>query len=718
MVFGKLLAFKRKEQRLLFYSITALGVSHVITQIILLREFASIFYGNEIVFGLILANWMLLSGLGAFVGKYVEKVKDKTRLLLVSQILIAMLPIGMIFMIRYLRGFMFLPGLMIDITQIFLISFTLLLPYCFISGLLLVVACCIFSKELGGIGKVYFFDNIGDILGGILFSFIFIYLFNSFQSVLIVSILNLAVALLVAVFFKRKFAGFSILLLLVVSSAFLIVFDLNKMSTTFMFRGQNLLFQKDSPFGNLVVTELGGQLNFFENGLPLFTTENTIANEETVHYAMVQHEDPNKVLLISGGVAGTLNEILKYGAEIDYVELDLTVIEAGRKFTTSLDNKNINTIVMDGRLYVKTTDKKYDVAIIDLADPVTAQLNRFYTVEFFEELKSVLNADGVVSLSLGSSENYMSKEIRQLNSAIYKTLTAVFRNIIVIPGDENYFIASDRELSYDIAGMIEKRGIETEYVKGYYLSGKITEDRISAVQQSVKEEVDLNRDFVPISYYYDLLCWLSYFQFNFNLFVLLVVILFAIALYKTTPVSFSIFTTGFAATSLEVVLVVAFQILYGYVYFKIGLLVTMFFVGLALGSFYMNRTIKKRNKLDLVKIETAVLVYSVFLPIVLIFLKGLDSSGLVFLSSQIIFPLLIALLAVLVGMEFPLASKLHFKKVAGTAGHLYYSDFIGACLGALLAATFLIPILGLVNTCLIVGLLNLISGLAVFRSIR
>jgi len=44
----------------------------------------------------------------------------------------------------------------------------------------------------------------------------------------------------------------------------------------------------------------------------LFSTGNEISNEENVHYAMVQHPNPENILLISGGFSGTIAEIMKY----------------------------------------------------------------------------------------------------------------------------------------------------------------------------------------------------------------------------------------------------------------------------------------------------------------------------------------------------------------------------------------------------------------------
>ena len=72
--------------------------------------------------------------------------------------------------------------------------------------------------------------------------------------------------------------------------------------------------------------------------------------------------------------------------------------------------------------------------------------------------------------------------------------------------------------------------------------------------------------------------------------------------------------------------------------------------------------------------------------------------------------LLTLVLASMVGMEFPMATRTSFRDVAGTASRLYTADFTGACLGALLASTLLIPLLGVTVTCLLAAGLNAVSG--------
>ena len=67
-------------------------------------------------------------------------------------------------------------------------------------------------------------------------------------------------------------------------------------------------------------------------------------------------------------------------------------------------------------------------------------------------------------------------------------------------------------------------------------------------------------------------------------------------------------------------------------------------------------------------------------------------------------------LAALVGMQFPPASRLEFDGAVTGASRLYTADFVGAFLGALLASTFLIPLIGVTGVCLLTAVLNLAGG--------
>ena len=48
--------------------------------------------------------------------------------------------------------------------------------------------------------------------------------------------------------------------------------------------------------------------------------------------------------------------------------------------------------------------------------------------------------------------------------------------------------------------------------------------------------------------------------------------------------------------------------------------------------------------------------------------------------------------------------------VAPTAGRLYLADLVGACLGAMLVSTLLIPLISVTGACAVAAALNVASG--------
>ena len=70
----------------------------------------------------------------------------------------------------------------------------------------------------------------------------------------------------------------------------------------------------------------------------------------------------------------------------------------------------------------------------------------------------------------------------------------------------------------------------------------------------------------------------------------------------------------------------------------------------------------------------------------------------------------------LIGSQFPLANKIYLKNnksVTKTAGLLYASDLVGGWFGGIAGAVILLPVLGLIGTCITVGLLKVTSFIIV-----
>ncbi len=700
------------------FAITVLGISSVITQITVIREFINVFEGNEIVLGVLFSLWLLLTGLGAWLGKFITSGRVQMALLRISLYFVAFLPIFHIIIIRFLRNELFIRGELPGIGPLIIWALLLLLPYCILSGGLLTLACSVLAfsgPDDRSIGRVYFFDNIGDILGGVIFTFILVHFCNNLTA------LYLPAFLCLMGFLSLKPDGYGMGLFYSFLGIFALIplfcigwfVNLDNISLRWLYPHQKIVDHRESPYGRLVVTQSHDQISFFESGGHLFSIPNTFANEEIVHYALPQLPKVESVLLISGGMAGVVDEILKYNVgHLDYVELDPAIISAGMQHLDVRFPPEVHLHQDDGRKFIQKTDKKYDGIILDLPPPGSLQLNRFYTLEFFKEAKSVLLPGAVICFGVPGAENYISEDQARFLSTLKNTLKQIFKNVLIIPGERNIFIASDSSLSSDIASLISSRKIETVYVNENYLAGRVTPERLSFVEGSIIDNVPTNHDFRPTAFFYRMRVWLSMFQENYRIILIAVSLFFVLYFSRIGMIRRAIFSTGFTAASMEVVILLCYQILHGSVYTGIGFIIASFMFGLAVGSFMANRVISKNRVISsrsILGIEVAIVAYLVLFMIMLFWGQALLGNS--------VLAVLTVLIGALTGYEFPIAGRILFSSPWETAGSLYAADLLGASLGALVVSLFIIPVFGIYYTCslLIVFKIFIILGLLVQR---
>ena len=182
--------------KLVLVAVGGLGVSCVMTQLALMRELLGAFAGNEMVLGVVLGLWLLLMGIGAWLGRTSEKLRNPLATLAIIQMLVAVLPLAQVFLLRALRNVVFIRGAAVGVTETVGAAFVLLLPYCVVAGYALTLACAILARQQGpaGIGRAYVADSIGSIIGGILFSFVLVRSLDHIAILVCPALLNLLLA--------------------------------------------------------------------------------------------------------------------------------------------------------------------------------------------------------------------------------------------------------------------------------------------------------------------------------------------------------------------------------------------------------------------------------------------------------------------------------------------------------------------------------------------
>lgn len=718
-----------------------LGLTSMIGQIIIIRELIVIFYGNELSLGIILATWLFWVSVGsAILGRFIDRLKAKEKLLSNVQLLTSIvLPLS-IFLIRNIKSILnipagkiiaFIPMLSASFMSLSIIGIMLGFTFTLISRL----AAEKTKSAPAATGNIYLLEGLGASIGGLVYSFFLIKVLSPFQNVFIVSGLNLIISFL----FNANI--FQLLYLIGLSLTFIFNWpsELDILTRKLQFRPFEVIESTDSIYGNITVTKTGKEFSFYENGLLLFTSGDLLTSEESVHYAMLEHPSPEKILLIGGGMSGSLKEILKHQVKnVDYIELDPLIIELAEKYLGPIKDKRVNVINVDGRLFVKekSASSAYDVVILNLPDPYTAMLNRFYSIEFFREVRKILAPGGVFSFALTSSENYINPEQAYYLASIYNTLKQEFGDIKILPGDSAIFLASNKldMLTYDpdkLVERLEQRNIKTSFVREYYLPFKLSPLRIKYIEDSIKEShlAKINQDFKPIGYFYHMSLWMSLFyggksilpyieKIDLNLFIYIALGLFILffllqRLKKFSfrmPLTLSIGTTGMSEICFQIIVILAFQVLYGYVYYKIGLILTSFMIGLVLGSFLINRRLERiKNERSLyLKTQGLICLYPLILP--LAFTRPMHESIFVFL------PMIAGFLG---GFQFPLANKICLRAsgdIGKTTGLLYGIDLFGSCIGGLLAGLILIPLLGIIQTCMFLFIVNTLVLILLYSS--
>jgi spermidine synthase len=686
----------------------SLGFTALVTQIVLLREFLTVFYGNELVIGIVLTNWMILTAIGAGAGRKIAGRNITKAFPGLALLLLNIMSILIIVLLNILRNVVFQPGSQPGIYQVLFSSAVLMMPFCLLSGYLFTYLATSFSIEFktNMIHRVYGAESAGSVAGGIIVSFFLVYFLKSLQILGIFLAINIIIVLVVRQIresFRTRwiFISAGIVCLILIYGL-----DLDKIIKKQLFPNQELVYLRDTPYGNLAITRSAEQLNYYENASLIFATNDITAIEEDIHYAMVQHPQPENILLISGGLSGTIPEILKYDVKsVDYIEINPWLNKLDSELADFPDQENVKVIIKDPRIYLKENQNKYDVLIMNLPEPKTAQLNRYYTLEYFSMIKDHMLPESILSLSLPSTLNYLSDEANQLNSVIYNTLSEVFKYILIVPGNRNYLLASDIPPDIDIPRLIEEKGINTVYVNQYYLDAVSLKDRSDLIMQQLDPDASVNKDFKPVCYLRHLKYWMSQFNINYWISLGLVLLIFLVSVILLKPLIFGIYAGGFAGSSIELLLILTFQILYGYVYLYTGIIITVFMGGLALGALYREKIIRTSIN-SFMFLQLIIIIYASLLPLVIMLLNRFLIPGILLHS---IFILLTLIISVVTGMQFSLGSAILKDQVTVRAARLYSSDLLGSAFGALLFSVLMMPLLGITVSLLLVASLNLIS---------
>lgn len=165
-------------------------------------------------------------------------------------------------------------------------------------------------------------------------------------------------------------------------------------------------------------------------------TQSTEVDEFVYHEALVQpcmiaHPGPRVVFVAGGGEGATIREVLRHRSveKVVMVDIDREVVEVCKKYLPnhhqgSFDDPRLELIHDDALKYLEETPQRFDVAIIDVPDPLEAgPAYLLFTQEFYRLLQSRLTERGLMVAQSGPTGPAFTE---QCFSAVANTVGSVF----------------------------------------------------------------------------------------------------------------------------------------------------------------------------------------------------------------------------------------------------------------------------------------------------
>jgi spermidine synthase len=165
-----------------------------------------------------------------------------------------------------------------------------------------------------------------------------------------------------------------------------------------------VLFDSRTEHQHLVVAESArfGRMFTLDGVTQLTIADEFVYHEMLAHVPILAHGNARAIGIVGGGDGGLVEEVLKHPAveSVTIAELDAGVIDFARAYLPDLsrgafDDPRVEIVLGDGADFVATTDRRFDVIVVDSTDPIGPGAALF-TPAFYGNCKRALKPGGVL----------------------------------------------------------------------------------------------------------------------------------------------------------------------------------------------------------------------------------------------------------------------------------------------------------------------------------
>lgn len=717
------------------FAVFSIGFFAIASQTLLFREFISAFESNDIAVGVFFGSWFLWISLAAWIsvkfGNYFAKFADWTPLIILSYLPAFIIQYLLILNIRKCAG--------VEVYELFPIwkmifwSLAANAPLSFVTGFVFPMACKWF-REAGKlpVADVYVFESLGSFAGGLAVTLMLVAGFNTF-------LVFLVTALILASSFcflkSRNYVGMVLPLILVFCIAFRIDVKLiesvrllkwTKMLPAEAYEGAFQTAQAEYLYGSC-----NGQWTVCREGSACETMPDPENAWKIIAVHLAQNPRAEKILVIGSGM-NLCRELLRIPqiTELTWTHYDNGYVSELNKYVPEklrIADRRFHPLEKgDIRGLLAKRKNHYDIVIVNVPDVTSSILNRYFTMEFNELVKSSISANGLLGIRLGGGENVIGPELAFIGASALTTLGKTFPHVEIVPGDTSWLLVS---ASPDLTGdpeILVRRFSSIKKASAFFppegLMSLYIPDRAEMALEKYKSvkvpgTTLLNTDANPPAYLFGLLLSARQSGAGLTNFVEkllgkgvffpavplgLFLLLLAVYVFRNRGERriqgrilslWVIFGAGFVSMGTVIVLMYLFQTCLGSLYLNVGVVSAVFMLGLSLGAALAGHLFERA------KIESGLLLdLSVTLHVTVLFL-------ILYLRmsewTYAYFIMAFAFSGICSGLYFPAAAfflRESGRDELGAGGMLETSDHLGAALGAFICGVLIIPVWGASGT--------------------
>jgi len=491
----------RSERTLLLGLTLIVAFCSIVYELIYSEMLRVLFGGTVLRYSVTIGLYLFSLGIGAFLYNYVDD--DATNFFRIEVLLAVVGPLGLSAMILLNS----VPSIRFPQkeTVVLIASHLPILAVGILSGLEIPFLSAMVTSERSSFSEVLGVDYFGSLVGTIVYALVLYPALGLVTSIFVLGLLNAVAALAFSLKFTRSSKALLVVGLLVtgVYAGVLVNSQQVEDELTRMYVEGSIESEYPQGTASVTVTEqfttkyqdaiiyersvegLPGRDTCLRLDMAIQLCDRWVESyhEGLVDVPMTQFEagPETRVLLVGGGDWIAVNHLREYNVTVDQVDIDREFMNYTKDHPffeqyhdDAYEYDRLDTTVGDATSYLRSTNRTYDLILLDLPGARSDEMLPLYSTEFYTQLRTHLAENGVVATWAYSRHAFANHHMAYMNTvrdagfrgfAAYSAFDDLDRNGQQERSERFYLLSPspERELSLQTARHVERERVRTAY---------------------------------------------------------------------------------------------------------------------------------------------------------------------------------------------------------------------------------------------------------------